>query len=216
MKMKLIRAALALLLLLSLAATAACGKQAPKKTTAVTTTLPPTTTAPLTELYDRAEQPTDLVCISVEGYGDIVVELYPEEAPITVANFKKLVGQGFYTSSTFHRVIYDFMIQGGISASGARAETITGEFAQNGHQNDLLHTRGVISMARTDAPNSASSQFFIVQTAHADWLDGKYAAFGKVVYGMDTVDRIAAVGTDYFDEPLQAVTIREAFFVREK
>ncbi len=166
--------------------------------------------------YKKTNEPTDLVCISVKDYGSIVIELYPEIAPITVANFKSLVAAGFYTESSFHRIIDDFMIQGGRSASGERAETIFGEFTSNGHRNDLLHTRGVISMARTSYPNSASSEFFIVQTKHASWLDGDYAAFGKVISGMKLVDRIAGVDTNASDAPEDDVIIREIYFVKNK
>ena len=164
--------------------------------------------------YEKSAEETDLVCISVKGYGVIIVELYPDIAPITVANFKKLVSDGFYKGSGFHRVIDDFMIQGGKSASGERADTIVGEFESNGYDNPLLHTRGVISMARTSFTNSASSEFFIVQTAHADWLDGDYAAFGKVIYGMEVVDKIAGVDTDASDAPERDVVISSIYFVR--
>ena len=158
---------------------------------------------------------TDYVCISVQDYGDIVLELYPDVAPKTVNNFKKLVSKGFYKNSTFHRIIDDFMIQGGKSASGKKADTITGEFASNGWKNDLLHTRGVISMARSDRPNSASSEFFIVQTEHASWLDGDYAAFGRVISGMDVVDAIAGVDTNASDAPEEPVIILNIRFVEK-
>ncbi len=166
--------------------------------------------------YERSEEITDLVCISVEGYGNIIVKLDPTSAPITVANFKKLVSEGFYTGSDFHRIIDDFMIQGGRSAIGASAARIEGEFELNGHDNPIKHKRGVISMARANAFNSASSEFFIVQTKHADWLDGKYAAFGRVVSGMKIVDRIAGVSTNFSDMPFDPVIIREIYFVRQK
>jgi len=126
--------------------------------------------------------------------GDIVIELYPDKAPITVQNFKKLVSEGFYDGLTFHRVYSGFMIQGGDpdgDGSGGAPNTIKGEFSSNGVANDLSHTRGVVSMARSNSPDSASSQFFIM---HADkpTLDGNYAAFGRVVSGMEIVDGIAA------------------------
>ena len=121
-------------------------------------------------------------------FGDIHVALNPEVAPITVTNFQKLVGEGFYDGLTFHRVIDGFMIQGGASQT-KKAECIKGEFTANGVENPLLHKRGVISMARTDEPNSANSQFFIMH-ADAEHLDGQYAAFGQVTEGIEVVDEI--------------------------
>lgn len=125
-------------------------------------------------------------------HGDIKIELYPEVAPITVENFKRLVGNGFYDGLTFHRIIDGFMIQGGDptgTGMGGSDEQIKGEFASNGVNNTLKHTRGVISMARSMMKNSASSQFFIMHE-DAPHLDGEYAAFGKVTEGMDVVDAI--------------------------
>ena len=130
--------------------------------------------------------------IDVKDYGKIEVELYEELAPITVKNFVDLAKDGFYDGLTFHRIITGFMIQGGDpkgDGTGGSKKTIKGEFAQNGVENNLSHTRGVISMARSNDPNSASSQFFIVQ-ADSTYLDGQYAAFGKVTKGMDIVDKI--------------------------
>ena len=149
--------------------------------------------------------------------GIIKLELYPDKAPKTVANFEKLVGEKFYDGLTFHRVISGFMIQGGDplgNGMGGSEENIPGEFAANGFENPIRHERGVISMARSNDPNSASSQFFIM---HADgfFLDGNYAAFGKVVEGMDVVDAIAEVETvnnmfiqDLPKEPVVIETIR--------
>ena len=131
--------------------------------------------------------------IDVKDYGKITIELKPEIAPITVENFKKLVSEHFYDGLTFHRIIDGFMIQGGDplgNGTGGSDETIKGEFSQNGFENNLSHTRGVISMARSNAPDSASSQFFIVQQ-DSTYLDGQYAAFGVVTDGMDIVDKIA-------------------------
>ena len=128
----------------------------------------------------------------MENGKKIKIELYPEIAPITCANFEKLVKEGFYDGLIFHRVISGFMIQGGDpegTGMGGAKENIKGEFAQNGVENNLSHTRGVISMARSNDPNSASSQFFIVQ-ADSTYLDGQYAGFGKVTSGMDIVDKI--------------------------
>lgn len=160
-----------------------------------------------------AESP--YVCIEVKDYGVIIVELYPTVAPKTVENFKSLVGRGFYDGSTFHRIIEGFMIQGGTSATGEYAAPIEGEFYQNnGFSNPLKHERGVISMARTDYFNSATSQFFIVHET-SPHLDGLYAAFGRVVYGMETVDAIAKTQTNLYDAPLTDVVITRAFFVEK-
>lgn len=140
------------------------------------------------------------VAIEVENYGTIQLELYPNKAPITVANFEKLVKAGFYDGLTFHRVVKDFMIQGGDpkgDGTGGSDETIKGEFLQNNYKgNDIKHVRGVISMARSSSYDSASSQFFIV---HGDstFLDGNYAAFGRVTDGMDVVDKIAECKVQY-------------------
>ncbi|MCQ2453979.1 MAG: peptidylprolyl isomerase [Clostridia bacterium] len=132
--------------------------------------------------------------ITVKDYGVITAELYPDLAPITVSNFVKLVNEGFYDGLTFHRIISGFMIQGGDplgNGMGGSSERIKGEFSANGVYNPLKHTRGVLSMARSSAPDSASSQFFIMH-ADAPHLDGQYAAFGKVLSGMEVVDAICA------------------------
>ena len=145
-----------------------------------------------------------MVKIELENGKIIKIELDETAAPLTVANFKKLVANGFYDGLTFHRVIPGFMIQGGDplgNGMGGADETIKGEFAQNGVKNPIRHVRGVISMARAYDPNSASSQFFIMH-ADAPHLDGAYAAFGHVVEGMDAVDEIAAVRTDMRDKPM--------------
>ena len=133
-----------------------------------------------------------LVQMDIAGYGTIILELDPEAAPLTVANFVKLVDEGFYNGLTFHRIIDGFMIQGGDprgNGTGGSAETIKGEFQANGWTNPLKHERGVISMARSSQPNSASSQFFIMHQA-APHLDGQYAAFGRVISGIEVVDAI--------------------------
>ncbi len=148
-----------------------------------------------------------IVTIKIKDMGDIRVELYPEAAPITVENFVKLAGEGFYNGLTFHRIIPGFMIQGGDpqgTGMGGSSEKIKGEFASNGVMNPLKHTRGVISMARSMMPNSASSQFFIMHE-DAPHLDGEYAAFGKVIEGIEVVDKVASVRTDYGDKPLEPV-----------
>lgn len=147
--------------------------------------------------YVESKEETNLVIIKVKDYGEIVVELMPDTAPETVANFKKLVSEKFYDGLIFHRVIEGFMIQGGGFDSSfvqKKADMIKGEFSSNGFENNLKHTRGVISMARTNIPNSATSQFFIM---HADspHLDGDYAAFGNTVYGIEVVDKIATAAT---------------------
>ena len=154
-----------------------------------------------------------MVVIELENGKKIKLELYPEKAPITVENFLKLVKEGFYDGLIFHRVIKGFMIQGGDpegTGMGGAEEKIKGEFRSNGVPNDIRHVRGVISMARSKLPNSASSQFFIVHE-DAPHLDGQYAAFGKVVEGMETVDEIAAVKTDYNDRPVTDVRMKRVY-----
>ena len=144
-----------------------------------------------------------MVTIEMENGKKIKLELYPEEAPITVENFLELVKNHFYDGLTFHRVISGFMIQGGDplgTGFGGSDKKIKGEFLANGVNNRIKHVRGVISMARSQNPNSASSQFFIMH-ADAPHLNGQYAAFGKVVDGIEVVDEIASVKTDYNDMP---------------
>ena len=144
-----------------------------------------------------------IVTITMEDGRIMRGELYPEKAPNTVNNFISLANKGFYDGLTFHRVIPGFMIQGGCpdgTGMGGPGYSIKGEFAANGVKNPLKHKRGVISMARAMNPNSAGSQFFIMHQ-NGEFLDGQYAAFGKVVKGMEVVDRIAAVPTDYSDRP---------------
>ena len=144
-----------------------------------------------------------IVTIEMENGGIIKAELYPETAPNSVNNFISLVNKGFYDGIIFHRVIAGFMIQGGDPKGigiGGPGYSIRGEFESNGFKNDLKHSRGVLSMARAMDPNSAGSQFFIMHE-DAPHLDGQYAAFGKVIEGMDVVDAIAAVRTDYNDRP---------------
>lgn len=151
-----------------------------------------------------------MVVIEMENGDKIKIELYPEIAPETVANFEKLVKSGFYDGLTFHRVIKGFMIQGGCpdgTGAGGPGWSIKGEFASNGFKNDLKHERGVISMARTSDPNSAGSQFFIMHE-DAPHLDGEYAAFGKVVEGMEAVDRIASTKVSFFNKPVQPQIIK--------
>ena len=151
-----------------------------------------------------------IVTITMEN-GDVMkAELYPEIAPNTVNNFISLVKKGYYDGLIFHRVINGFMIQGGCpegTGMGGPGYSIKGEFAQNGVKNDLVHTEGVLSMARVMHPNSGGSQFFIMHKA-SPHLDGSYAAFGKVTEGMDVVNKIADVQTDYSDRPLQEQKIK--------
>ena len=143
--------------------------------------------------------------------GDVIeLELYPEVAPITVSNFKYLCEKGFYDGLIFHRVIEGFMIQGGCPdgiGTGGPGHNIKGEFAANGVENNLKHERGVISMARSSAPDSAGSQFFIMHET-ATHLDGQYAAFGRVTNGMEVVDKIATTETDGRDKPLNDIVIK--------
>ena len=152
-----------------------------------------------------------MVTIEMEN-GDIIkAELYPEVAPNTVNNFLSLASRGFYDGLIFHRVIKGFMIQGGDpegTGMGGPGYEIRGEFGMNGFQNDLKHTKGVLSMARTQVPDSAGSQFFIM---HEDspFLDGQYAAFGMVVEGIENVDKIATVRTDWNDRPLKEQKIKK-------
>jgi len=145
-----------------------------------------------------------MILITMENGRQIKLRLRPDCAPVSCENFEKLVRDGFYNGLTFHRVISGFMIQGGCplgTGTGGPGWHIKGEFAANGVNNPLKHTRGVLSMARANDPNSAGSQFFIMH-ADAPYLDGNYAAFGEVVEGMDVVDDIAAVQTNYADKPL--------------
>lgn len=172
--------------------------------------------------YIEVEKETNLVKIDVKGYGIMIAELYPEIAPITVKNFKKLISKKFYDGLTFHRVIADFMIQTGdptATGTGGSDEEIKGEFSLNGVKNDLSHERGVLSMARRGANpdteetmNSASSQFFIVHK-DSDFLDGNYAAFGKLIHGYDVLDKVASVSTDENDKPLKTQVINSIRFV---
>ena len=150
------------------------------------------------------------VIIEMDNGEKIRIQLMPEKAPKTVENFIKLANEGFYNGLIFHRVIEGFMIQGGCpngTGTGGPGYTIEGEFAANGFDNDLKHQRGVISMARSRDPNSAGSQFFIMHK-DAPHLDGNYAAFGKVISGMEIVDEIACTPTDYGDRPLNDQIIK--------
>ena len=154
-----------------------------------------------------------MIVIEMENGKEIELELYPDIAPISCENFEKLVKSGFYDGLIFHRVISGFMIQGGCptgTGTGGPGWHIKGEFLANGVANPLSHTRGVLSMARASHPDSAGSQFFIM---HQDspFLDGNYAAFGKVISGMDVVDEIAAVPTNANDKPLQPQVMKRVY-----
>ena len=166
--------------------------------------------------YTESEEPTNYIKIEMVGGGIMLAELYPEAAPITVENFKRLVSEKFYDGLIFHRVIKNFMIQGGdIDGDGYAnpgVATIVGEFASNGYANPIRHTRGVLSMARSTAPNSASTQFFIMHQTKTS-LDGNYAAFGEVFAGLDVVDAIANVKTDSSDRPTLEVQIQSIRFI---
>lgn len=151
-----------------------------------------------------------IATIEIEGYGEVKAELYPETAPNTVNNFIALANSGFYDNLKFHRIIKDFMIQGGDpegNGTGGPGYKIEGEFTSNGFANNLKHTKGVISMARAQDPNSAGSQFFIM-TGDAPHLDGEYAAFGKVISGMDIIENVGNVETKANDVPKKDVIIK--------
>ena len=204
---RILAAFLALFLLLSAGTLVSCGKDDGEKTA-------DSGKNDDKKFTDNDTGEKNLARFTVKDYGDILIELYPETAPITVANFKKLVSEGFYDGIIFHRIVPGFVIQGGDpdgTGYGGSKETIKGEFAANGVNNPLSHTRGVVSMARTTDPNSASSQFFIVLSDdYTAALDGSYAAFGKVIEGMDVADKIAAVKTDTNDKPISDVVIEKA------
>ena len=168
--------------------------------------------------YIQTNETTNTVQIEMSDGGKIIVELDEKSAPLTVKNFQKLVAQHFYDGLIFHRVISGFMIQGGDpqgTGMGGSKETVKGEFRANGVSNPISHERGVISMARSQFYNSASSQFFICH-ADAKFLDGQYAAFGKVVEGMDVVDHIASVPTNRADRPLVEQRISSVTFVKPR
>lgn len=188
MKNKVHGTALALSLLMLLGTATACSIKedtSEKETSSATDSAADST--------DTAEESSETA--SSDGL-TFVITLYPEDAPITCENFENLVSDGFYDGLTFHRVVEDFMAQGGDpngNGTGGSEQTIKGEFAQNGVENALSHTRGVVSMARSQDPDSASSQFFICYTDDCTFLDGQYAAFGKVTEGMEVVDRFLEV-----------------------
>lgn len=171
--------------------------------------------------FTESDTPTDYIRLAVQDYGEMVVRLIPETAPITVSNFKDLVSRHFYDGLTFHRIYPGFMIQGGDpdgNGTGGSGTDIKGEFELNGIQNDLSHIRGVISMARATPPDTASSQFFICHADAQSSLDGRYAAFGYVVAGLSTVDAICEVelednGAGEVSHPVTPVILTSATFV---
>lgn len=158
----------------------------------------------------QALQEHPIVTMNIKDYGTVTIELYPEKAPNTVNNFVTLANGGFYDGLTFHRIIEGFMIQGGDPegiGTGGPGYSIPGEFASNGYtENDLKHTKGVISMARSQSPDSAGSQFFIM-SADSPHLDDKYAAFGEVTSGIEIIEAIEKVATNSMDKPLEDVVI---------
>ena len=177
---KIIAAAIPMLFIL-----AGCGK-----TLNVTEGIPQNATAANSAISDTTDETSSQLTSTADG-GEIVITLHPDYAPITCENFEKLVGEGFYDGLTFHRVVEGFMAQGGDpegTGMGGSEETIKGEFSSNGVENELSHTRGVVSMARSMDPDSASSQFFICYDDSCTFLDGNYAAFGEVTEGMEVVD----------------------------
>ncbi len=200
MKKQFVSVLLAMLTLIALFGFAACSNNASGSPAAPGTS----------DLSGGESGETIMIQIEMQNGGIINLELYPDKAPITVENFVSLVNEKFYDGLIFHRVIKDFMIQGGDpegTGFGGSGKTIKGEFTANGVANDLSHVRGVISMARSKQMDSASSQFFIVQK-DSTYLDGQYAAFGKVIEGMDVVDEIASVATDRNARPLEDVVIK--------
>ena len=171
------------------------------------------------EDFEQSTEPTDYVKLTIKGFGELVVRLRPDVAPISAQNFKDLVARHYYDGTSFHRVIPGFMIQGGAGKENLPA--IKGEFSSNGVENPLLHVRGVLSMARTDVKDSATSQFFLM---HADYpsLNGNYAAFGYIVAGLETVDRVCEIELGLNSSgkersvPLVDVILESAVFVTPK
>ena len=208
-----------MILLASLFFLTGCGQTISEEgrpdTSAITEGTKTLTEVKAAEGYQISQEATNYIDILMDSGNHLVIELNPESAPLTVANFQTLVGRSFYDGLIFHRIIEGFMIQGGDpdgTGRGGSRETIKGEFLSNGVDNRLSHIRGVVSMARTPHPNSASSQFFI---CHGDslFLDGDYAAFGRVIQGMEEVDRLALLETGAADFPLTPPVMERVFFV---
>ncbi len=164
--------------------------------------------------YQETNKKTNTVLLELDDERKILIELYPDVAPISVKNFQKLVENDFYNDILFHRVVHGFVIQAGDGTSlGRSANTIKGEFKSNGVENNLSHERGVVSMARAKAKDSASSQFFIMLEDNKN-LDGEYAAFGRVLAGMEVVDSIGNALVDSNDKPIKDIKIKKAEFVK--
>ncbi len=164
--------------------------------------------------YQETNKKTNTVLLELDDERKILIELYPDIAPISVKNFQKLVENDFYNDILFHRVVHGFVIQAGDGTSlGKSANTIKGEFKSNGVENNLSHERGVVSMARANAKDSASSQFFIMLEDNKN-LDGEYAAFGRVLAGMEVVDSIGNALVDSNDKPIKDIKIKKAEFVK--
>ncbi len=180
------------------------------------------------EDFVETDKKTEYVKITVKGYGDMILRLRADVAPITVANFQNLVAEGFYNGVGYHRIMKGFMIQGGDPNGDGNSDpsqkTIKGEFSANGVRNDLLHMKGVISMARTSMPDSASSQFFLCNDTNDTVtysLDGKYAGFGYLVAGLDVLDAISNVEVTYSSRgelsvPVEPVVMEKVCFVKKK
>lgn len=202
---------IALILCLATLSLVGCAPKAAEQATETPTTpTPAPTPAPITP-QDFSSPNNPVITMTMSDGAEVKIELYPAIAKNTVNNFISLTQKGFYDGLTFHRIISGFMIQGGDpdgTGTGGPAYGIKGEFKENGVENPLLHTRGVISMARSMENDSAGSQFFIMHADVPD-LDGKYAAFGKVISGIETVDQIAAVKTGQMDAPIEKVVIKK-------
>lgn len=198
---------IALILCLATLSLVGCAPKAAEQATETPTTPTPAPTTP----QDFSSPNNPVITMTMSDGAEVKIELYPAIAKNTVNNFISLTQKGFYDGLTFHRIISGFMIQGGDpdgTGTGGPGYGIKGEFKENGVENPLLHTRGVISMARSMENDSAGSQFFIMHADVPD-LDGKYAAFGKVISGIETVDKIAAVKTGQMDAPIEKVVIKK-------
>ncbi len=165
-------------------------------------------------IYEETKDETNYVKIVVNGDKVVLAELYPDVAPISVANFKKLVKKNAYDNLIFHRVVKDFVVQTGELTT--KVDTIKGEFSSNGVKNTLKHDKGILSMARAQDYNSASSQFFICvnDNENIGYLDGEYAAFGKVIAGYENIEEISKVETDVYDKPIEEQTLNSIRFVK--
>lgn len=206
-KMKFLKKSMVLVTLIFMILAGGCSNKEPAKVESTPKVTEKVEPSKAVKTEKGANDKNPMVTIQMEDGSVIKIELYPEIAPNTVRNFVSLVQKGYYNGLIFHRVIPGFMIQGGDpdgTGGGGPEYSIAGEFSENGFNNELKHGRGVISMARTDEPNSAGSQFFIVvadSANNSNSLDGKYASFGKVIEGIETVDKIVSVEADQKDKP---------------